>query len=71
MYMKGFSIKLIEGLISKMGTDYKKLIAVIRSMSNTIHIKTVRTYINLYYKKNGIKHKDMIEYYFKVKSRNL
>jgi hypothetical protein len=54
-----------------MGTDYKKLIAVIRSMSNTIHIKAVRTYINLYYQKNGVKHKDMIEYYFKVKSRNL
>lgn len=71
MYMKGFSIKLVEGLIKIMGTDYKKLIAVIRSMSNTIHIKAVRTYINLYYKKNGMKHRDMIEYYFKVKSRNL
>lgn len=71
MYMKEFSIKLVEGLIKIMGTDYKKLIAVIRSMSNTIHIKTVRNYINLYYKKNGIKHKDMIEYYFKVKCRNL
>jgi hypothetical protein len=69
--MKGFSIKLIEGLISKMGTDYKKLIAVIRSMSSSIHIKAVRTYINLYYKKNGISNKDMIEYYFKVKKRNL
>lgn len=69
--MKGFSIKLVEGLIKIMGTDYKKLIAVIRSMSNTIHIKAVRTYINLYYKKNGMKHRDMIEYYFKVKSRNL
>ena len=69
--MKGFSIKLVESLIKIMGTDYKKLIAVIRSMSNTIHIKAVRTYINLYYKKNGMKHRDMIEYYFKVKSRNL
>ena len=69
--MKGFTIKLIEGLIKIMPTDYKKLIAVIRSMSNTIHIKAVRTYINLYYKKNGIKHRDMIEYYFKVKKRNL
>lgn len=69
--MKGFSIKLIEGLINKMGTDYKKLIAVIRSMSSSIHIKAVRTYINLYYKKNGISNKDMIEYYFKVKKRNL
>lgn len=69
--MKGFSIKLVEGLINKMGTDYKKLIAVIRSMSNTIHIKAVRAYINLYYKKNGTNNKDMIEYYFKVKKRNL
>lgn len=71
MYMKGFSVKLIEGLIKIMPTDYKKLIAVIRSMSNTIHIKAVRTYINLYYRKNGIKNRDMIEHYFKVKSRNL
>jgi hypothetical protein len=71
MYMKGFSIKLVEGLIKIMGTDYKKLIAVIRSMSSTIHIKTVRNYIDLYYKKNGKKHCDMIEYYFKVKCRNL
>ena len=69
--MKEFTIKLIEGLIDTMGRDYKKLIAVIRSMSNTIHIKTVRTYIDLYYKKNGIKQRDMIEFYFKVKCRNL
>jgi len=71
MYMKGFSIKLIEGLINKMGTDYKKLIAVIRSMDNIIHINAVREYINLYYKKNGVKNRDMIEHYFKVKKRNL
>jgi hypothetical protein len=69
--MKGFNIKLIEDFINIMGTDYKKLIAVIRSMSSNIHIKTVRNYIDLYYKKNGNKYKDMIEYYFKVKSRNL
>lgn len=69
--MKGFSIKLIEGLINKMGTDYKKLIAVIRSMDTTIHITAVRKYIDLYYKKNGLKNKEMIEYYFKVKKRNL
>ena len=69
--MKEFSIKLIEGLIKEMGNDYKKLIAVIRSMSNTIHIKTVRNYIDLYYKKNGVKQRDMIEFYFKVKCRNL
>ena len=54
MYMKGFSIKHIEELIKTMGTDYKKLIAVIRSMSSSIHIKAVRTYINLYYKKIDI-----------------
>jgi hypothetical protein len=54
-----------------MGTDYKKLIAVIRSMDNTIHINAVREYINLYYKKNGVKNRDMIEHYFKVKKRNL
>ena len=71
MYMKEFTIKLVEGLVKEMGTDYKKLIAVIRSMSNTIHIKTVRNYINLYYKKNGVKQRDMIEFYFKVKCRNL
>jgi hypothetical protein len=71
MRMKGFNIKLIEDFINIMGTDYKKLIAVIRSMSSNIHIKTVRNYIDLYYKKNGNKYKDMIEYYFKVKSRNL
>jgi hypothetical protein len=69
--MAEFNIKLVEGLIKKMGTDYKKLIAVIRSMSSYIHIKTVRNYINLYYRKNGDKHMAMIEYYFKVKCRNL
>ena len=69
--MKGFTIKLVEGLIKEMGSDYKKLIAVIRSMSNTIHIRTVRNYIDLYYKKNGVTQKDMIEFYFKVKCRNL
>jgi|Laugrespbdmm15dd_1035085.scaffolds.fasta_scaffold02707_10 hypothetical protein len=71
MYMESFSIKFIEGLINKMGTDYKKLIAVIRSMEGSIHINSVRKYIDLYYKKNGIKHQQMIEYYFKVKKRNL
>ena len=69
--MKGFSIKLIEALVNKMGTDYKKLIAVIRSMDTTIHINAVRRYIDLYYKKNGLTNKEMIEYYFKVKKRNL
>jgi hypothetical protein len=54
-----------------MGSDYKKLIAVIRSMNSTIHINAVRVYINLYYKKNGVKNKDMIEHYFKIKKRNL
>lgn len=71
MYMKGFSIEHIEELIKTMGTDYKKLIAVIRSMEETIHVSSVRKYIDLYYKKNGLKNKEMIEHYFKVKKRNL
>jgi hypothetical protein len=54
-----------------MPTDYKKLIAVIRSMNHMVQIKAVRVYIDLYYKKNGIKNREMIEHYFKVKSRNL
>ena len=71
MYMEEYSIKFIEDLVTKMGTDYKKVIAVIRSMENIIHINSVRRYVDLYYKKNGIKHQKMIEYYFKVKKRNL
>lgn len=54
-----------------MNSDYKKLLKVIKSMSNYVHIPTVRTYIDLYYKKNGERNKEMIEYYFKVKSRNI
>ena len=54
-----------------MNGDYKKLLAVIKSMKQTIHIPAVRKYIDLYYRKNGERKKEMIEYYFKVKSRNL
>lgn len=44
---------------------------VIKSMKNRFHISPVRNYIDLYYQKNGYKHKEMIEYYFKVKRKNL
>lgn len=69
--MEYFSIKSIEALILTMTGDYKKLLSVIKSMSNYKQIEAVRTYIDLYYKKNGIKDKEMIEFYFKVKKRNL
>ena len=69
--MEYFSIKTIEALINTMTGDYKKLLSVIKSMSNYKHIEAVRTYIDLYYKKNGIKDKEMIEFYLKVKKRNL
>jgi len=69
--MDYLSITSIESLLSKMTGDYKKLLSVIKSMTHYKHIEAVRTYINLYYRKNGIKDKEMIEYYFKVKKRNL
>lgn len=69
--MEYFSIKSIEALILTMTGDYKKLLSVIKSMSNYKQIEAVRTYIDLYYKKNGIKDKEMIEFYFKVKKKNL
>lgn len=71
MYMDRFSIKKIENLIKSMGNDYRKLLAVIKSMSSSVHIPAVRTYIDLYYKKNGTKDKEMIEYYFKVKRKGV
>lgn len=71
MYMNTFTIKQIEGLIKVMSQDYKKLIAVIKSMKNSIEIPATRKYIDLYYKKNGDKQKEMIEYYFKVKRKGL
>tara|TARA_R110000868_G_scaffold209206_1_gene458835 strand:+ start:823 stop:1056 length:234 start_codon:yes stop_codon:yes gene_type:complete len=54
-----------------MNNDYKKLIDVIKSMSSILHYSGTRNYIDLYYKKNGIVNKEMIEYYFKVKKKNL
>lgn len=69
--MNTFTIKQIEGLVKTMGSDYRKLLAVIKSMDSTRHISCVRTYIDLYYRKNGEKQKEMIEYYFKVKRRGL
>jgi hypothetical protein len=71
MYMSTFSIKQIEGLIHIMGADYKKLLAVIKSMGESKHIPPVRTYIDLYYRKNGKKDEKMIEYYFKVKRKGI
>lgn len=69
--MSTFSIKQIEGLVDIMTGDYRKLLAVIKSMEASIHIPSVRTYINLYYKKNGKKDEKMIEYYFKVKRKGV
>jgi len=54
-----------------MTSDFRKLLDVIKSISASIHIPAVRKYIDLYYQKNGYKHKEMIEYYFKVKRKNL
>jgi len=69
--MNAFTIKQIEGLVKTMGSDYRKLLAVIKSMDSSKHIPCVRTYIDLYYKKNGEKQKEMIEYYFKVKRKGI
>ena len=67
-----FSIKYVESLVDMfVNPDYKKLIAVIKSMSRFNQVEATRKYIDLYYKKNGTKMKDMIEYYFKVKKKNL
>ena len=40
--------------------DYKKVIKVIKSIRNIVHVIPVRNYIDLYYKKNGEKQKEMI-----------
>ena len=69
--MNAFSIHQIERLTHIMNPDYRKLIAVIKSMGKTVHIPCVRTYIDLYYKKNGKKDQEMIEYYFKVKRKDI
>jgi hypothetical protein len=51
--------------------DYKKVISVIKSINNRVHIIPVRNYIDLYYKKNGEKGKEMIEYYFRIKKKEI
>jgi len=60
--------RLLDIMASK---DYKKVIKVIKSISSVIHIIPVRTYIDLYYKKNGEKGKEMIEYYFRIKKKEI
>ena len=69
--MSTFSIIKIERLVDIMNADYRKLLAVIKSMDISAHIPPVRTYIDLYYKKNGNKDEQMIEYYFKVKRKGI
>ena len=44
---------------------------VIKSTKNRVHISPVRNYIDLYYRKNGEKQKEMIEYYFKIKKKEI
>ncbi len=62
----------MERLIDIMATeDYRKVIKVIKSISNVIHVIPVRNYIDLYYKKNGEKGKEMIEYYFRIKKKEV
>jgi uncharacterized protein (DUF1499 family) len=69
---KPISIKYVEGLVDNiMNPDYKKLIAVIKSMSRITHVEATRRYIDLFYKKNGTKMVDMIEYYFRVKKKKI
>lgn len=52
-------------------SDFRKLMRVIKSMKNRFHISPVRNYMDLYYKKNGEKQKEMIEYYFKIKKKEV
>jgi hypothetical protein len=62
----------MERLLDIMATeDYKKVIRVIKSISSIVHIIPVRNYIDLYYKKNGEKGKEMIEYYFRIKKKQI
>ena len=49
----------------------KKLLKVINSMSNILQIDATRKYIDLYYKQFGEARKDVIEYYFRNKKKNL
>jgi hypothetical protein len=62
----------MERLLDIMATeDYKKVIRVIKSINNRVHIIPVRNYIDLFYKKNGEKGKEMIEYYFRIKKKEV
>jgi hypothetical protein len=62
----------MERLLDIMATeDYRKVIKVIKSIRNIVHIIPVRNYIDLYYKKNGQKGKEMIEYYFRIKKKEV
>jgi hypothetical protein len=54
-----------------MHNDFRKLISVIKSIKSRFHVSPVRNYIDLYYKKNGEKQKEMIEYYFKIKKKEV
>ena len=49
----------------------KKLLKVINSMSNILQIDATRKYIDSYYKQFGETRKDVIEYYFRNKKKNL
>lgn len=49
----------------------EKLLSVIKSMSKYEHIQPTRKYINLWYETYGIKHKGLIELYFKSKTKEL
>ena len=59
---------LIDTMTSE---DYKKVIRVIKSITHRVHIEPVRNYIDLYYKKNGDKSKEMVEYYFRIKKKEI
>jgi len=51
--------------------EMKKVLRVIKSMSNREHITATRKYIDLWYKSKGENHKNLIEIYFKSKSNEV
>ena len=51
--------------------EMKKVLRVIKSMSNREHIPATRKYIDLWYKSKGENHKNLIEIYFKSKSKEV
>jgi len=51
--------------------EMKKVLRVIKSMSNREHIPATRKYIDLWYKSKGENHKNLIEIYFKSKSNEV